>query len=291
MRRFAALLALALGAAAVAQVAVPRLAARVTDETGTLSAGERASLEQALAEFERRKGSQIAVLVVPTTGDETIEQYALRVAEQWQLGRKGVDDGVLLLVAKDDRRLRIEVGYGLEGAIPDAIAKRIIEETIRPRFRDGDFYGGIRIGVEQLMRVADGEPLPEPSRKRRGIGDSLQMLFIVGFVLLGLAQMLGAMIGEVKSSLVASGIFGVISGVTLTAAAAGLAGGMILFLLALFVQLARHVDGGSGWSSGGGWGGGLGSGGFGGSSGGGFGGGGFSGGGGGFGGGGASGGW
>lgn len=286
MRRVAALLALALGAAVAAQVAVPRLAARVTDETGTLSAGERATLEQALAEFERRKGSQIAVLVVPTTGDEAIEQYALRVAEQWQLGRKGVDDGVLLLVAKDDRRLRIEVGYGLEGAIPDAIAKRIIEDTIRPRFRDGDFYGGIRIGVEQLMRVAEGEPLPEPSRSRRGSGDRLQMLVVIGFVMLGLAQMLGALIGEVKSSLVASGIFGLISGITLTAVAAGLAGGMILFLLALFVQLARHADGGGGWSSGGGWGGGLGSGGFGGSSGGGF-----SGGGGGFGGGGASGGW
>ena len=286
MRLFAALLALALGAAAAAQVAVPRLAARVTDETGTLSAGERATLEQVLAEFERRKGSQIAVLVVPTTGDETIEQYSLRVVEQWRLGRKGVDDGVLLLVAKDDRRLRIEVGYGLEGAIPDAIAKRIIEETIRPRFRDGDFYGGLRIGVEQLMRVAEGEPLPEPSHARRGDGDRLQMLVVIGFVMLGLAQMLGAMIGEVKSSLVASGIFGVISGLTLAAAGAGLAAGLILLVLALFVQLARHVDGG-GWSSGGGWGGGLGSGGFGGSSGGG----GFSGGGGGFGGGGASGGW
>jgi uncharacterized protein len=285
VRAFAAALALALVATAAADIAVPALTARVTDQTGTLSAGERATLEQALAEFERRKGSQIAVLVVPTTGDETIEQYAIRVAERWQLGRKGVDDGVLLLVAKDDRRLRIEVGYGLEGAIPDAVAKRIIEETIRPRFRDGDFYGGIRIGVEQLMRVADGEPLPEPSRARRGDGDKLQLLVVIGFVMLGVAQMLGAMIGEVKSSVAVSGIFGLISGSMLAAAGAGLAAGLILFLLALFVQLARHADGG-GWSSGGGWGGSLGSGGFGGSSGGGF-----SGGGGGFGGGGASGGW
>jgi uncharacterized protein len=284
----AAALALALAAAAVAELAVPPLAARVTDQTGTLSDGERATLEQALAEFERRKGSQVAVLVVPTTGDETVEQYALRVAEQWQLGRKGVDDGVLLLVAKDDRRLRIEVGYGLEGAIPDAIAKRVIEETIKPRFRDGDFYGGIRIGVEQLMRVIDGEPLPQPSRRSGGFGDRAQILVIVAFVMLAVAQGLGLALGEVKSSVVAGGAYGLISGVLLSAAAAGALAGMAMFLLALFTQLLRHADGGGGWTSGGGWGGGLGSGNFGGGS---IGGGGFSGGGGGFGGGGASGGW
>ncbi len=128
---------------ALADVAVPPLKARVTDLTGTLSAQQQTALEQTLAAFEARKGSQIAVLIVPTTQPETVEQYALRVEETWKLGRKGVDDGALLVVAKDDRKLRIEVGYGLEGVLPDAIAKRIIAEDITPRFKQGDFYGGI----------------------------------------------------------------------------------------------------------------------------------------------------
>src|SRR5574340_907947 len=129
---------------AVADVAVPPLKSRVTDLTGTLSANEAVQLEQKLAAFEEKKGSQIAVLIVPTTQPETIEQYAIRVAEAWKLGRKGVDDGVLLLIAKNDRTLRIEVGYGLEGVLPDAIAKRIIDELIVPAFRQGDFAAGLR---------------------------------------------------------------------------------------------------------------------------------------------------
>ena len=163
MRALAAL-ALALGLLAgappvAAEVAIPPLRARVTDLTATLDDAQRQSLEQALAAFEARKGAQIAVLVVPSTQPETIEQYAVRVEESWKLGRKGVDDGVLLVVAKDDRRLRIEVGYGLEGTIPDVVAKRVIEEDIAPRFKQGDFYGGIRAGTERLMRLVDGESL------------------------------------------------------------------------------------------------------------------------------------
>src|SRR5512132_2715893 len=122
---------------AVADVAVPPLKARVTDLTGTLSANEAAQLEERLAAFEAKKGSQIAVLVVPTTQPETIEQYGIRAGEAWKLGRKGVND----------RAVRIEVGYGLEGVLPDAVAKRIIDEEIVPRFRSGDFYGGIEAGV------------------------------------------------------------------------------------------------------------------------------------------------
>ncbi|HNI73421.1 MAG TPA: TPM domain-containing protein, partial [Accumulibacter sp.] len=120
---------------------IPRLTARVTDSTSTLSAEQRRTLETKLADFERQKGSQIAVLIVSTVAPESIEQYALRVAEAWKLGRRGVDDGALLLIAKQDRKLRIEVGYGLEGAINDATAKRVISEIISPRFKDGDFYG------------------------------------------------------------------------------------------------------------------------------------------------------
>ncbi len=147
---------------ASADVAVPPLKARVTDLTGTLNAQQVEALEHTLAEFESRKGAQIALLMLPTTQPETIEQYAVRVEEAWKLGRKGVDDSVLLVVAKDDRRLRFEVGYGLEGALPDAGAKRIIEEDIAPRFKQGDFYGGIRVGLDRVMRVIEGEPLPAP---------------------------------------------------------------------------------------------------------------------------------
>ena len=124
-------------------------------------------LEQKLAAFEAVKGSQVAVLIVPTTRPETIEQYAIRVAEAWKLGRKGIDDGVLLVIAKQDRTLRIEVGYGLEGGWPpDAVAKRIVEETIIPILRQGDFATAISAGVERIMSVIEGEPLPAPQSRR-----------------------------------------------------------------------------------------------------------------------------
>src|SRR6185369_8890070 len=150
---------------ALADVAVPPLKARVTDLTGTLSAQQQATLEQTLAAFEQRKGSQIAVLLVPTTQPESVEEYAVRVEEKWKLGRKGVDDGALLLIAKNDRKLRIEVGYGLEGVLNDATAKRIIADEITPRFKQGDFNGGITAGVERMMKVIDGEPLPPPKER------------------------------------------------------------------------------------------------------------------------------
>ena len=149
---------------AVSEVAVPPLTARVTDQTGTLSPAQQASLEQALQAFENKKGAQIAVLIVPTTEPETIEQYSLRVVEQWKLGRNRVDDGALLIIAKNDRALRIEVGYGLEGILTDATSKRIISEVIVPRFKVGDFYGGVTAGVQSMQTVIEGEALPPPSR-------------------------------------------------------------------------------------------------------------------------------
>jgi uncharacterized membrane protein YgcG len=139
--------------AAFADVAVPPLSGRVVDQTGTLSSGDVASLTQTLKNLEARKGSQVAVLIVPTTEPETIEQYSIRVAEAWKIGRKRIDDGALLVVAKDDRRLRIEVGYGLEGALNDVTTKRIIDEFITPKFRNGDFAGGISAGVDRIIRV------------------------------------------------------------------------------------------------------------------------------------------
>jgi uncharacterized protein len=289
LRTALACLAALLAAGALAQISIPPVA-RVTDRTGTLSADQRAALQQRLASFEQEKGSQIAVLIVPTTQPETIEQYGIRVAEAWKLGRKGVDDGVLLLVARDDRALRIEVGYGLEGAIPDAIAKRIVEETITPRFRDGDFYGGISAGVDQLMHVIQGEPLPEPARRRaRSPGfDDLQGLFGLGILVVVLSQVVGRMIGEFPASLLAGGVFGLLAWLFLSVVAVAGIAAVIAFVISLLTQLNRAHGGG--WISRGGWGGGgFGSGGLGG--GGSFGGGGFGGGGGGFGGGGASGRW
>ena len=279
----AALLLLVLPWAA-ADVPVPPLRARVTDLTGTLAAGQRAALEQKLADLEARKGSQIAVLVVESTRPETVEQYAVRVFERWKLGRKGVDDGVLLLVAKNDRQLHIEVGYGLEGAIPDAIAKRIIEQDIVPLFKQGNFHGGISAGTDRLGKLIEGETMPPPKRTAApGSGWSTETLFI-GFVILAMAsQLLHALLGRFLGAGVAGAAAGIIGYVL-----AGLAAAMIIGLIAFVISLFMGATGrqGGGWSSGGGsWSGGGWSGG--GSSGGG----GFSGGGGSSGGGGASGSW
>jgi len=153
--------------------AVPPLTARVTDLTGTLTAEQQTALEQKLAGFEAAKGSQLAVLIVPTTRPEEIEQYSIRVVDQWKLGRgvvggQRVDDGALLLVAKNDHRIRIEVGRGLEGVLTDAMSNRIISETIVPAFREGDYYEGIDGGLDQMMKLIQGEPLPPPEHAWQG---------------------------------------------------------------------------------------------------------------------------
>jgi uncharacterized protein len=269
---------------ACAEVAVPPLMARVTDLTGTLSPSQRDALEQELRAFETRKGSQIAVLIVPTTQPEVVEQYALRVAESWKLGRKGVDDGVLLLIAKDDRALRVEVGYGLEGVIPDAVANRVIDEIIVPFFKQGDFYGGIHAGISRLIRLIDGEPLPPPQARDRswsGIADLLPIAFIA--VMIG-GGFLGSLLGRLIGAAVSGGIVGVVFWITIGSLLGALAAGVVVFLFTLAIGGSGGRGGRGdfgGWSGGyssrsGGW-----------SSGGG----GFSGGGGGFGGGGASGRW
>jgi uncharacterized protein len=289
--RVGAGLILLLGAAlASADVAVPALTARVTDLTGTLSGGAVARIEAKLADLEAKKGSQIAVLIVPTTQPEEIEQYGIRVADAWKIGRKGIEDGAILLVAKDDRRVRIEVGNGLEGAMPDAIANRIIAETITPQFKLGDFDGGVEKGVDQMISVVNGEPLPLPDKKwerHSGLGNMLPFLLVVVFVLSGvLRAIFGRMFGSIATGGLTGGIVWLLSHVI----PIGLGAGVFAFLFALVTGGSR-----SGWSTGGGWGGGMGGfgGGFGGRGGGGFGGGGggFSGGGGGFSGGGASGSW
>src|SRR5947199_76587 len=155
--------------AAFADVAVPPLTGRVVDKTATLSSSDIASLDRTLKDFEARKGSQVAVLIVPTTQPETIEQYSLRVAEAWKIGRKKIDDGAILVVAKDDRKLRIEVGYGLEGALTDVTAKRIIDEVITPKFRSGDFAGGM-VGGMALTCTPMGDAIPTSGGPGRGGG-------------------------------------------------------------------------------------------------------------------------
>lgn len=161
-RWLSGMLALLFAACALAEDAqpVPELHVRVTDQTATLTAPQRASLDAKLAALEQRKGAQVAVLIVATTQPETIEQYATRVFDAWKLGRKGVDDGVLVIVAKGDRHVRIEVAYGLEGAIPDAAAKRIAHDYMSAHFAHGDFSGGLDAGVDALTALIDEEPLP-----------------------------------------------------------------------------------------------------------------------------------
>jgi uncharacterized protein len=271
----ALILAVALGLALGQElVPVPKLTAPVIDLTGTLTAQQVASLDESLREFERRKGSQIAVLLLPTTKPEAIEQYSIRVAETWKVGRKSIDDGAILIVATQDRALRIEVGYGLEGAIPDAIAHRVVDEVIVPRLRAGDFYGGIRDGTAQLMRLTEGESLPPPQWTRRGVGDggkdfgSLMILLFVAVIVIGrvLTTVVGRFMGSLGTGSVAGVIAFLIAGSLLVAAVAGLAVAIFTLVFAASgggLPGGRHRGwggpwtggrgGGGGWSSGGGW--------------------------------------
>jgi uncharacterized protein len=252
-----------------AEVPVPTLAARVTDLTGTLTANQISALEQSLQAFEQRKGSQIAVLLVPTTAPESIEQYSLRVVEQWKLGRKRIDDGALLIIAKDDRTLRIEVGYGLEGVLTDIASKRIISDIIVPHLKEGDFHKGIVAGVDRMMRLIDGEPLPAPAPQENWEGNFNDVL--PGAAIAGVfgGKILRALLGALFGSLLTFGLVTTVVWLMLKAWIPAVIAGVF----ATFFSLASF-RGGGGISSSGGFG---------------SGGGGFSGGGGGFGGGGASG--
>ena len=269
LKACALLTCLLLAGPARAEVAVPTLSARVTDLTGTLTADQKAALEETLQAFERNKGSQIAVLLVSTTQPESIEQYSMRVAEAWKLGRKGVDDGALLLIAKDDRALRIEVGYGLEGVLTDIASKRIVSDIIVPHLKNGDFYQGIQAGVERMIRLVEGEPLPQPAPQEswEGSFDDLLPLAAVGGLFGG--KLLRALLGAALGSLLT---FGLVTGIVWLMLKAW----MPAIIVGVFATVFSFANfrGGGGFGSGGG---------------GGFGSGGFSGGGGGFGGGGASG--
>jgi uncharacterized protein len=288
VKRIAAfVLALLLCVPAFAQVAVPALTSPVVDLTNTLSPSERSQIEQKIRAFYERKGAQIQVLLVPTTQPEAIEQFSIRVVEAWKLGRRGTDDGVLLLVAKDDRAVRIEVAYGLEGVFPDALAGRIIEQVIVPRFRNGQFYDGVNEAVDRMIAVIDGEPLPEPERRARapsdqGIGSALPVLLMV--MVFG-GNVLRRMLGGVGGAATAAGIAGFLVWLLTSVLLISIGAAIISFLVVLLGGGGGGPRGGwTGRRRGSGWGGGGFGGGFGG-------GGGWSGGGGSFGGGGASGRW
>ena len=239
---------------AFADVDIPELTGRVVDQTGTLSSADIATLSQKLRDFENRKGSQIAVLILPTTQPETIEQFSIRVAEAWKIGRKKVDDGAILIVAKSDRHLRIEVGYGLEGALTDVTSRRIIDEVITPKFRTGDFAGGISDGVDRMIRVIDGEPLPVPSPTVHfGNLDDLAPLFIVTlFVSIGVGGFFRAMLGRLLGSLTTGGIIAALTWLILGSAALAGALGVLGFIIGFVADLFSAITPGTGRSRGGG---------------------------------------
>lgn len=239
-----------LAPAAWALVEVPPLTGRVVDAAGLLTLTEASALDRKLAAFETQKSSQIAVLTVPSVAPEDLAQFGIRVAEAWKIGRKKVDDGVLLIVARDDRAVRIEVGYGLEGAIPDAAAKRVIAEIIVPRFRDDDYAGGIDAGVDALIGLAEGEALPASGQGELD-GDNFALIALGGMVfgwLLSLAMSRSAAggIAAATSALLVGLVFGF---------------SLIVLFIALFVFAgvaggrSRGGFNGGGWSSGsgGGW--------------------------------------
>lgn len=285
---------LAIGAEAAGEpIAIPTLKARVTDLTGSLTPPQVAELEGKLAAFEGRKGSQVVVLVLPTIQPETIEAFGIRLLDAWKVGRKGVDDSAILIVAKDDHRLRIEVGYGLEGVLNDALAKRIIEEFITPRFKADDFFGGIEAGVDAILSLVEYDRLPDstppdsntssPAVAASIAGDGIldfdsigenTFLFGLAFLAIGgavLRHFLGNLLGSGLVGGLTAGLGWLFTG-TLVGSLIGAAAGFFIALFGLDLLLSGIFSGGSGGGGGGG-------------------GGGFSGGGGGGGGGGASGSW
>ncbi|HEY7843152.1 MAG TPA: YgcG family protein [Bradyrhizobium sp.] len=258
--------------AAFAEATVPPLVGRVVDTTNTLNGSSVEALNQRIRDFEKRKGSQIAVLIVPTTQPETIEQYSLRAAETWKIGRKKIDDGALLVIAKNDHKLRIEVGYGLEGALTDVTARRIIDEVIVPHFKTGDFAGGIGDGLNRMIGVIDGErlPAPKPEASHGPEPDWNALSSFLPFALFGalfVGSFLRALFGTLAGSFVSGGVVAVIAWLVVGSLIAAAALGGLAFLIVLIADAFQTVGpsrrggysgssgswggGGGGWSSGG----------------------------------------
>jgi uncharacterized protein len=277
----------ALAAEVTEPIPVPKLTGRVVDLAGTLAAGERDAIAARLAAFEAKKGSQVVVLLVASIGQETIEEFATRVTDEWKLGRAGVDDGVLFVIAKQERRMRIQTGRGVQGVLTDALSKRIIADRVSPRFRTGDFAGGITDGVDAILKAIEGESLPAPAKKATSANavsfSSIESFFWLAFVVVPVVGMiLRSMLGRFLGASLTSGVTGLAAWLVFGSLLLGGIAAFITFLAVLFMGASGMGARRGGWTSGGGgWSGGSGGGG----------GGGFSGGGGGFDGGGASGDW
>lgn len=258
--------AIALAAAAFAAtptdpIPVPKLTARVIDQTGSLTAAERDSLEAKLRAFEQAKGSQIAVLLVPSIGPEAIEDFAGRVTDEWKLGRKGVDDGVLFVVAKQERKMRIHTGRGTQGTLTDALSKRIVAELVAPRFRTGDFAGGIDAGVDAIIKAIEGEslPLPEVTKSARKVDtmSSFSNYLILGLFLIPIVGMVTrSMFGRGVGAVASSGIAGAAAWFIAGSILFGMVAALIAFLFTLFSGGGGGAGGVTRGTRGGGWGGG-----------------------------------
>jgi len=251
------LLALLIWPPANALIPVPPLEGHVTDLTKTLSPEQKTALEQTLTAFEARKGTQITVLLVPSTRPEAIEPFAMRVAEQWKIGRKKFDDGVILVIAKADRNLRIEVGYGLEGVLTDLKSQRIINNTISPRFKEDDIYGGIAAGVAEMVQILEGEPLPTPvSKTPDGLDTLSQYLPLLLIVALLVGGLLRRILGRIPGALLTGTLITLIAWFAIGAIFVSIVAGVIALALTLWggglLGLGRMFGGGRGGGSGGG---------------------------------------
>jgi len=250
-------------------IAVPKLTARVIDQTGTLAPQEQQGIEAKLRAFEQSKGSQVAVLMVPSIGAEPIEDFALRVTDAWKLGRAGVDDGVLFVVAKQQRKMRIQTGRGVQGTLTDALSRRIIADIVAPRFRTGDFAGGIEAGVDAIMKAIEGESLPLPEKKAQAKVDSLSsysdFLWIGFFAIPIVAMFLRGIFGRFFGASLTSGLTGIAGWLVFGSLAFGIVAALAAFFFALFLGTGvggrrggwipgggGFSGGGGGWSSGGG---------------------------------------
>ena len=238
---------------------VPALSSHVIDQTGTLADPQRQALDDKLSAFERERGTQLVVLIVPTTQPEDIAAYAQRVGDAWKIGRREVGDGLLLVVALNDRRVRIEVAKALEGAVPDLAASRIIEGAIVPAFKQGDVAAGIDAGIEQLMARVRGEdlPLPEPGGPRSPPGAQLEDLVVFGLIGVPIvAGVLGALFGRKFGALLTGGLGGGIVWLLTTSLMLGGVAAVVVALFALAMGNGGGRRGGWGGGPGGGWGGG-----------------------------------
>lgn len=246
-------------------VAVPKLSGRVVDLTGTLTAPEREGIAGRLAEFEKARGSQVVVLLVPTIGTESIEEFATRVTDAWKLGRAGVDDGVLFVIAKQERKMRIQSGRGVQGTLTDALSKRIIVERVSPRFRAGDFAGGIGAGVEAIMKAIEGESLPPPAKKSGagktvGVASSFENFLWVAFLVVPVVGMvLRSLLGRFLGAGLTGGVTGLAAAFLFGSLVFGVFAAIVAFIFVLAIgapRLASRGGHGGGWTTGGSWGGG-----------------------------------